>query len=71
MAHRPLHSFTQDKQNPGLVAGRAQFLAEDGHTIKLSDFAGHALAFTFIFNSVHCRIFPHESALQWGPGLVA
>jgi protein SCO1/2 len=34
---------------PGDVLPDAELLAEDGRTIKLSDFEGSALAFTFIF----------------------
>ena len=34
---------------PGDVLPEAELLAEDGRTIKLSDFQGRALAFTFLF----------------------
>lgn len=37
------------QMKPGDVLPDAEFLAEDGRTIKLSDFQGRALAFTFIF----------------------
>jgi protein SCO1/2 len=37
------------KMKPGDLLPDAEFLAEDGRTIKLSDFQGRALAFTFIF----------------------
>ena len=37
------------KMKPGDVLPDAELLAEDGRTIKLSDFQGRALAFTFIF----------------------
>jgi protein SCO1/2 len=37
------------QMKPGDVLPDAELLAEDGRTIKLSDFQGKALAFTFIF----------------------
>jgi protein SCO1/2 len=37
------------QMTPGDVLPDAELLAEDGRTIKLSDFEGRALAFTFIF----------------------
>jgi protein SCO1/2 len=37
------------KMKPGDVLPDTDLLAEDGRAIKLSDFKGQALAFTFIF----------------------
>lgn len=37
------------QMKPGDVLPDAELLAEDGRTVKLSDFEGRALAFTFIF----------------------